>query len=117
MDTTRLHKIERLVQKDLGEIFLMQTKQMPGILISVTNVRMSPDLSLSKAYLSIFPSEKGEEILSNINAQKKSIRYELGLRIGKQVRRIPELAFFLDDSLDYLDKIDHLLNPNKENDD
>lgn len=116
MDTTRLHKIERLIQKDLGEIFLMQAKQMPGILVSVTNVRISPDLSLSKAYLSIFPSEKGKEILNNINSQKKSVRYELGLRIGKQVRRIPELAFFLDDSLDYLDKIDHLLNYDKEED-
>jgi ribosome-binding factor A len=114
MDTTRLHKVERLIQKDLGEIFLAQTKQMHGVLVSVTNVRMSPDLSLSKAYLSIFPSEKGKEILSNINSQKKSVRYELGLRIGKQVRRVPELAFFLDDSLDYLDKIDHLLNHDKE---
>jgi ribosome-binding factor A len=116
MDATRLHKIERLIQRDLGEIFLTQTRQMPGVLVSVTNVRMSPDLSLSKAYLSIFPSEKGKEILSNINSQKKSVRYQLGLRIGKQVRRIPELAFFLDDSLDYLDKIDHLLNHNKESD-
>jgi len=116
MDTKRLQKIERLIQKDLGEIFLMQTKQMPGVLVSVTNVRMSPDLSLSKAYLSIFPSEKGKEILNNINAHKKSVRYELGLRIGKQVRHIPELAFFLDDSLDYLDNIDHLLNHDKEND-
>jgi ribosome-binding factor A len=117
MDTTRLHKIERLIQKELGEIFLMQTKQMQGILVSVTNVRISPDLSLSKAYLSIFPSEKGKEILNSINLQKKSVRYELGLRIGKQVRRIPELAFFLDDSLDYLDKIDHLLNHDKESSD
>jgi len=92
----------------------MQTKQMHGVLVSVTSVRMSPDLSLSKAYLSIFPSEKGKEILDNINLHKKSVRYELGLRIGKQVRRIPELAFFLDDSLDYLDNIDHLLNHDNE---
>jgi len=116
MDTKRLSKIERLIQKDLGEIFLMQTKQMPGVLVSVTNVRMSPDLSLSKAYLSIFPSEKGKEILNNINSNKKSVRYELGLRAGKQLRRIPELAFFLDDSLDYLENIDHLLNHDTEND-
>lgn len=110
MESTRLQKIERQIQKDLGEIFLAQTRQMPGVLVSVTGVRTSSDLSLSKAYLSIFPSEKGEEILSNINLRKKSVRYELGLRIGKQVRRIPELVFFLDDSLDYLDKIDQLLN-------
>lgn len=110
MESTRLQKIERQIQKDLGEIFLAQTRQMPGVLVSVTGVRTSSDLSLSKAYLSIFPSEKGEEILSNINLRKKFVRYELGLRIGKQVRRVPELVFFLDDSLDYLDKIDQLLN-------
>jgi ribosome-binding factor A len=82
---------------------------MHGVMISVTNVRMSPDLSVSKAYLSIYPSQKGEEIIENINLNKKTIRYELGLRIGKQIRRIPELAFFLDDSIDYLENIDHLL--------
>ncbi|KAA6301417.1 MAG: Ribosome-binding factor A [Candidatus Ordinivivax streblomastigis] len=110
MEGTRLQKIERLIQKDLSEIFLLQTKQMPGVMVSVTRVRISPDLSVAKAYLSIFPSEKGKELLDNINQNKKSVRYELGLRIGKQVRRIPELAFFLDDSVDYLENIDHLLN-------
>jgi ribosome-binding factor A len=109
MDNTRLQKIERLVQKDLSEIFLLQTKQMPGVMVSVTGVRMSPDLSVAKAYLSIFPSEKGQTIMDSIFSTKKSIRYELGLRIGKQVRRIPELAFFLDDSIDYLENIDNLL--------
>lgn len=113
MNNTRLQKIERLIQKDLGEIFLTEAKQMHGILVSVTKVRMSPDLSVSKAYLSIFPSEKGKEIMENIDRQKKAIRYELGLRIGKQVRRIPELIFFLDDSIDYLENIDHLLNQDK----
>lgn len=114
MDNTRLQKIERLIQKDLGEIFLLQTKQMPGVLVSVTNVRISPDLSVVKAYLSIFPSERGTEILENINLHKKAIRYDLGLRIGKQVRRVPELSFFLDDSIDYLENIDNLLNKDKE---
>jgi len=115
MNITRLQKIERQIQKDLGEIFLSDTRQMQGVLVSVTKVRMSPDLSVSKAFLSIFPSGKSKEILENINRQKKTIRYELGLRIGKQVRRIPELAFFLDDSIDYLENIDHLLNQDKEN--
>ena len=113
MNEKRLQKIERQIQKDLGEIFLSETKQMPGVLISVTKVRMSPDYSLSKAYLSIFPSEKGNEILENINCRKKAIRYELGLRVGKQIRRVPELTFFLDDSIDYLENIDHLLNQDK----
>ncbi|MCL1938474.1 MAG: 30S ribosome-binding factor RbfA [Candidatus Azobacteroides sp.] len=109
MNDMRLQRIARLIQKDLSEIFLLQTKQMPGVMVSVTNVRMSPDLGLSKAYLSIFPSEKEKEIMEHILSNKKSIRYELGLRIGKQVRRVPELAFFLDDSIDYLENIDNLL--------
>lgn len=114
MDGKRLSKIERLIQKDLGEIFLLQTKQMSGVLLSVTNVRISPDLSVAKAYLSVFPSDRGKEILENINLNKKNIRYDLGLRIGKQVRRIPELAFFLDDSIDYLENIDNLLYKTKK---
>ena len=116
MNNTRLQRIERQIQKDLGEIFLTETRQLQGVLISVTKVRVSPDLSVSKAYLSIFPSEKGREILENINLQKKSIRYELGMRVGKHLRRIPELIFFLDDSIDYIEKIDHLLNQDKEKD-
>jgi len=114
MNITRLQKIERQIQKDLGEIFLSDTRQMPGVFVSVTKVRMSPDLSISKVFLSIFPSGKSKEIMENINRQKKTIRYELGLRIGKQVRRIPEPVFFLDDSIDYLENIDQLLNQDKE---
>jgi ribosome-binding factor A len=114
MNNLRLQKIERLIQKDLGEILLNEAKQLPGILVSVTKVRVSPDLSVSKAYLSIFPSAKGKEMLENINRHKKAIRFELGLRVGKSLRRIPELIFFLDDSIDYLENIDHLLNQDKE---
>jgi len=114
MKASRIPKIERLIQKDLGEIFLSETRQLHGILVSVTKVGISPDLSVAKAYLSIFPSEKSKEMMENINRQKKSIRYELGLRIGQQVRRIPELAFFLDDSIDYLENIDRLLERDKE---
>jgi ribosome-binding factor A len=109
MNNTRLQKIERLIQKDLSEIFLLQTKQMHGVMVSVTNVKISSDLGISKAYLSIFPSQKGKEIMESINMNKRSIRYELGTRIGKQIRRIPELNFFLDDSIDYLENIDQLL--------
>lgn len=114
MESKRLQKIERLIQKELGEIFLLETKKTNGLMISVTNVRISPDLGLAKAYLSVFPSERTEEIMSGINHNKKSVRWELGERIGKQVRRIPELAFFVDDSFDYLDNIDKLLNSDKK---
>ena len=95
--------------KELGEIFLLQTKSMPGILVSVSAVRISPDLSVARAYLSIFPSEKAEEMIKNINENMKSVRYELGTRVRHQLRIIPELKFFVDDSLDYLEKIDELL--------
>lgn len=109
METTRQNKIARLLQKELSEIFLLQTKSMHGVLVSVSAVRISPDLSIARVYLSIFPSEKGEELIKNINANMKSIRYELGTRVRFQLRIIPELKFFLDDSLDYLERIDELL--------
>ena len=106
METTRQNKIARLLQKELSDIFLLQTKSMPGILISVSAVRISPDMSVARAYLSIFPSEKSEEIVKNINGNMKSIRFELGTRVRHQLRIIPELKFFVDDSLDYLERID-----------
>jgi ribosome-binding factor A len=79
------------------------------VMVSVTKVRVSPDLSICTAYLSVFPSEKGEEILKNINANEKTIRFDLGRKVRNQLRIIPELRFFLDDSLDYLERIDELL--------
>ena len=109
METTRQQKISRLIQKELGDMFLLETKAMQGVLISVSAVRISPDLSVSKAYLSIFPSEKGKEILENIKANAKAIRFDMGQRLGKQLRIIPEFIFYLDDSLDYLENIDRLL--------
>ena len=109
METTRQNKIARLLQKELGDIFLLQTKAMHGVLVSVSAVRISPDLSVARAYLSVFPSDRGEEIIKNVNANMKSIRYELGTRVRFQLRIIPELKFFLDDSLDYLEHIDELL--------
>lgn len=109
METTRQNKIARLIQKELSEIFLLQTKQMHGVLVSVSVVRISPDLSYARAYLSVFPSERAEEIVKNINANMKSIRYELGKRVRFQLRIIPELKFFVDDSLDYVEHIDELL--------
>ncbi|MCD8192967.1 MAG: 30S ribosome-binding factor RbfA, partial [Tannerellaceae bacterium] len=99
MEKTRLNKIGRLLQKELGDIFLKQTKAMPGTLISVSVVRVSPALGIAKAYLSIFPSEKSEELLKAIRANTKAIRYDLGQRVHLQLRKIPELSFIIDDSL------------------
>ena len=110
MEGTRLQKIERLLQKELSDIFQKQTQAMHGVLVSVSVVRVSPDLSVAKAYLSIFPSAKGEELLKAIRANTKAIRYDLGQRVRLQLRKIPELSFFIDDSLDYIENIDSLLN-------
>ena len=82
---------------------------MHGVIVSVTIVRISPDLSYARVYLSVFPSERSEEIVKNINANMKAIRYELGKRVRFQLRIIPELKFFVDDSLDYAAHIDELL--------
>ena len=109
MQETRQNKIARLLQKELSLIFQQQTRATRGTMVSVTRTKISPDLSVCTAYLSIFPSEKGEEILNNINANQKSIRYELGTRVRSQLRIVPELRFFIDDSLDYIDRIDELL--------
>lgn len=109
MDTTRQKKIARLIQKDLSTLFQEQTRKTRGLLVSVSVVRVSPDLSLAKAYLSVFPSERAEEVLANINAQSTAIRYKLGTLERHQLRIIPELKFFLDDSLDYVEHIDALL--------
>lgn len=82
---------------------------MHGVMVSVTRTRVSPDLSICTAYLSVFPSEKGEELLKNIESNIKTIRYELGTRVHNQLRIIPKLRFFIDDSLDYIERIDELL--------
>ena len=109
MQETRQNKVARLFQKELSLIFQSQTRAMHGTMVSVTRCKVSPDLGICTAYLSVFPSDKGEEILTNIRANDKNVRYELGKKIGKQVRIIPELRFFIDDSLDYLERIDELL--------
>ena len=109
METTRQNKIARLIQKELSDIFQKQTSAMRGVLVSVIVCRISPDLSQCRVYLSVFPSEKAEEIVKNINTNQRQVRYELGTRVGKQLRIIPELKFFVDDSLDYVEHIDELL--------
>ena len=109
METTRQNKIARLIQKELSDILLLQSKYMSGVIVSVTNVRVTPDLSIAHAYISVFPSDKSEEIVNNLNGNMKSIRYDLGTRVRFQLRVIPELKFHVDDSLDYLEHIDELL--------
>ena len=109
METTRQQKIARLLQKELSEIFRVQTAKMGGVLVSVSAVRVSPDLSIARAHLSIYPSERANEIIESINHSARSVRYELAQRVRYQLRKTPELTFFIDDSLDYIEHIDSLL--------
>lgn len=119
MEGKRQAKIARLIQKELSEIFRRQTAAMGNVLVSVSAVRVSPDLSIAKAYLSIFPPAKSNEILENIRRQSKTVRYELAQAVRETLRKCPDLSFFLDDSLDYVENIDRLLasdpvRPDKE---
>lgn len=109
MESTRQAKIARLLQKELSEIFRQQTAKTRGVIVSVSAVRVSPDLSIAKAYLSVFPSAKAQEMIESINNSARTIRYELAQRVRFQLRKTPELAFYLDDSLDYIEHIDTLL--------
>lgn len=109
MEGKRQAKIARMLQKELSEIFRRQTAAMGNVIVSVSAVRVSPDLSIAKAYLSIFPPEKSQQILNNIKQQSKTVRYELAQAVRQTLRKCPDLAFYLDDSLDYIDNIDRLL--------
>jgi len=108
MKSQRQEKIARMLQKELGEIFMLYARKMKGILISVTKVNITPDLSIAHISLSIFPSEKTTEVMEQIGIDAKTIRYDLGRRV-KNMRIVPELIFHIDDSLDYLENIDRLL--------
>lgn len=109
--STRQNKISRLIQREMADILLKINKShYSGKLISVTVVRVTKDLGIARIYLSVFPSEFAETILQDLQALSKQIRGELGRKVGKSLRVIPDLEFYVDDSLDYIDKIDKLLD-------
>lgn len=114
MESKRQAKIARLLQKELSEIFRRQTSALGGVIVSVSAVRVTPDLSIAKAYLSIFPPDRSQIILDNIREQTKTVRYELAQAVKDVLRKCPDLQFYLDDSLDYIENIDRLLGPHKE---
>jgi ribosome-binding factor A len=110
METKRQQKIAKLIQRDLSEIFQREVTHLtPGVMVTVTKVYVTPDLSLAKVYLSLFPTKDKQTMIERINQGSKEVRGLLGNRIRHQVRSIPELRFYLDDSLDYIEKIDELL--------
>ncbi len=110
MEFTRSHKISRLIQKDLSEIFLSHSKShFKGLLITVTHVFVSKDFSVAKVYLSLFPTKKKEAFLNTINQRKKNIKIMLAHKTRFQLRKIPELFFYIDNSMDHYEEVDSLL--------
>jgi ribosome-binding factor A len=110
MESTRQKKVSRLIQKELADIFLRRGNEFGhGKLVSITRVRVSPDLSFAKVYISIFPASNQEDILHSMQEHSSKIRFELGQKVRTQLRIVPDIAFHIDDSLDYIDKIDKLL--------
>lgn len=109
MESTRQQKIERLIQKDLSDIFLRYAHAIRGTLISVSEVRISPDLSIAHVYLSIFPQDKVASTIAQVQEDTAKIRGEMGHLQRHQLRIIPELHFHLDETIDKMARIDELL--------
>jgi len=116
METNRQKKIAGVLQKDLVNVLQNAAQEgMKGVIISVTKVNVTADLSVAKVYLSIFPNNKRDELIEGIKANTVLIRHELAQRTRNQLRRMPELTFYLDDSLDYIEDIDASLRGDVEN--
>ncbi len=114
MESKRLEKINKLIQKELGDIFQKDLRPaVPSLMITVTRVNVTSDLSYAKVYLSIFGVDDKQKVVDEVSQNTRAIRGLLGNRIRHQVRIIPELRFYQDDSLDYIENIDNLLHPDK----
>lgn len=112
-ESTRQLKVSKELQRDIAEIIRSKGMAMfDGALVSVSGVKISPDLSVAKIYVSIFPSEKAEKVMGILDENAKALRGELGNRVAKQLRIVPEITFFRDDSLDYVERIEELLKNN-----
>lgn len=109
-ETTRQQKVGRQIQKDISDIFLKEGRHLvQGAMVTVSKVRVSPDLTFAKIYLSVFPFDKGPVIASVLKENIGAIRFELGKRVRNQLRTVPEIAFAIDDSLEYVDRIEKLI--------
>jgi ribosome-binding factor A len=115
MDSMRQQKYGRLIQKEIGEIFQRDGYNFFGkAFVTVTGAQISPDLGVAKIYISIFGVKESKTVLDQIEKHNKEIRKILGSKIRHQARIIPELKFFLDDSLNYVEKIEKLLKDSKQ---
>ncbi len=114
MASIRQKKIANLIKKELSIILQHGTRvYCLGSMVSATVVRVSPDLSVARVYISIFAAESKEEVLKNIQLHAKEIKHNLSQVVKHQLRKVPELTFFIDDSLDYAEEIENLLTPKK----
>lgn len=110
MSSIRLEKMSSLIKREMSVIFQQNMNVMfKGTMISVTSVRVAPDLSIAKIYLSFFPIDRREEGMKMVDEQNTHLRRLLAEKVGKQLRKMPELRFYLDDSFDYFEEIDRLL--------
>ncbi len=110
MEPIRQNKVARLIQKEIASIFQHEANRLfRGKMITVTNARITPDLSIAKIYISIFPYKEDEKYIAYVNQQAKPLRNQLGKKIRHQVRIIPDLVFYRDDSIDYAERIEDLL--------
>ncbi len=110
MENTRQQKVAKQIQKDIADIFQKEAAHLVrGLLVTVTTVRVSPDFGYAKIYVSVFPFEQHPALLNALEENNWLIRRELGRRIRNQLKNVPELQFFLDDSLEYIDHIDEAL--------
>ena len=110
IESTRQLKVAKEIQKVMAEV--IRSKGMAafgGALVSVSGVKVSPDLSIAKIYISVFPSEKAESVMAGLDENARPLRGELGAKVGKQLRIVPEITFYLDSSLDYVEHIEELL--------
>lgn len=109
-ESTRQQRVAGQIQKDISDIFLKEGASLVnGSMVSVTKVRMSPDLALAKVYLSVFPFANASGVVAKVKKNAATLRYELGRRVGKQLRIIPELSFYVDDSLEYVENLEKLI--------
>ncbi|MDE6446536.1 MAG: 30S ribosome-binding factor RbfA [Alistipes sp.] len=110
MENTRQQKVAKQIQKDVAEIFAKEGASIVrGMLVTVTAVRVSPDFGYAKIYVSVFPFERSRELMKELERNNWFIRRALGQRIRNQLKSVPEIQFFLDDSLEYIDQIDQAL--------
>ena len=109
MDTIRQEKTANLIKKELAQIFMFDGPNFYDCMITVTKTTVTKDLSIARSYLSIFNAEDNDLVIKTVRANTKDIRFRLGQKVRNQIRIIPQLEFFIDDSLDYIENIENLL--------